>query len=161
MQNSPSDHRGDTSSARGDPRGASWWSHVRRCLGWRLVFFLATSLIVLMGARDWISTRLHREQMEDQLEDRAYDIGETLLFSTRAAMLANDWPRLEEDLANAARLERVVAVRIIGKDGVVGTSTDPGDIGRSYSLDEVACRNCHVGETGSRVPLSAERLPRP
>ena len=156
MKQASPDHREDTSSARGDPRGGSRWDHVRRCLGWRLVFFLAASLVVLMGARDWISMRLHREQMESQLEDRASDIGETLLFSTRAAMLANDWPRLEEDLANAAQLERVVAVRIIGKDGVVGTSTDPDDIGSTYSLDEVACRNCHVGEAGSSVPLSAE-----
>jgi two-component system NtrC family sensor kinase len=156
MKQASPDHREDTSSARGDPRGGSRWDHVRRCLGWRLVFFLAASLIVLVGARDWLSMRLHREQMESQLEGRASDIGETLLFSTRAAMLANDWPRLKEDLANAAQLERVVAVRIIGKDGVVGTSTEPDDLGRSYSLDEVACRNCHVGESRSNVPLSAE-----
>jgi two-component system NtrC family sensor kinase len=148
------DHREGADSARGNPRGVGRFEHLRRCLGWRLVFFLAASLFVLMGARDWVSMRMQRQQMEQQLEDRGVDVGETLLSSLRAAMLANDWPRLEQTLEDTARLERVAGARIIGKDGRVGTSADAGDIGMVYSLDEFACRNCHVGVESGEVALA-------
>jgi two-component system NtrC family sensor kinase len=145
-------HREDDRSARAGPRGAAW-EHMRHCLGWRLVFFLAACLVVFMGARDRISMNLQRQQMESQLEDRAVDIGEMLLTSTKAAMLANDWPRLEEDLANLARLERVVGIRIIGKDGIVGTSTDSDDIGTVVPVEGYSCQHCHPADGGAPAPL--------
>jgi two-component system NtrC family sensor kinase len=151
---SATDHH-DQNSARAGPHGAAW-RHARHCLGWRLVFFLAACLVVLMGTRDWVSMKLQRQQMERQLEDRAVDIGEMLLSSTRAGMLANDWPRLEEDLANLARLDRVVGIRIIGKDGVVGTSTDPADLGTVVPVEGYSCQHCHGADGTAPAPLESE-----
>lgn len=137
--------------ARVFPRGTDRFRHVRHCLGWRLVFFLAALLLVLMGGRDWMAMRLQRQQMEDQLEGRAVDIGETVLSSTRAAMLANDWPRLEEDLANLARLDRVVAVRIITPDGLVSVSSEPADVGSIHGRDGLSCAPCHQVHEGGAL----------
>ncbi|RKZ14721.1 hypothetical protein DRQ53_10875 [bacterium] len=137
----------DSHPARVRSRGTDALLHVRRCLGWRLVFFLAAMLLVLMGGRGWLSMGLQREQMEEQLEGRAVDIGEAVLSSTKAAMLANDWARLEEDLENIAGMDRVVAVRIIDTNGEVRVSTNPADVGSIYREDGFACEPCHRSDS--------------
>jgi two-component system NtrC family sensor kinase len=153
MNGSAAADRDPGHTPRAGPRGAVVWHHVRRCLGWRLVFVLAGALVLLLGARDLLSMRMQRQQLERQLEDRAVDIGETVLSSTRAAMLANDWARLEEDLENVARLERVVAVRLIGTDGMVDVSTRDEELGELYAEDGFACEPCHTDAGGRRPEM--------
>jgi two-component system NtrC family sensor kinase len=153
MRSPPTDPGSGPRHARAGPGIVDRIRHLRHCLGWRLVIFLAASLLVLLGASNWVSMRLHRQQLERQLEDRAVDIGETVLYSTRAAMLANDWPRLEEDLANLARSDRVLAVRLIRTDGKVGVSTESGDVGTEFPEDGFACDPCHRSET-PRTPVT-------
>ncbi len=147
MQSPPNDPGSGPRVARAGPAIADRIRHLRHCLGWRLVIFLAASLLVLLGASNWVSMRMHRHQLERQLEDRAVDIGETVLYSTRAAMLANDWPRLEEDLANLARSDRVLAVRLIRTDGKIGVSTESGDVGTEFPEGGFACDPCHRSES--------------
>jgi two-component system NtrC family sensor kinase len=153
MQSTSIDPGSGPRNARAGPGFGDRFRHLRHCLGWRLVIFLAASLVVLLGASNWVSMRLHRQQLELQLEDRAVDIGETVLYSTRAAMLANDWPRLEEDLANLARSDRVLAVRLIRTDGKVGVSTEVGDVGTEFPENGFACDPCHRSET-PRTPVT-------
>lgn len=130
-----------------------WFQHVRHCLGWRLVLWLALSLSVLLGASAWLSLRLHREQLQEQLEERAIELGETMLASMHFAMLENDRRFLEQLVDDIARGERVQALRIIGTGGEVGFSSIEGEDGKLMDVSAPSCAFCHADEV-VRAPLS-------
>ena len=126
---------------------------MRHCLGWRLVGLLAVSLFVVLGASSFVSMRMHHDHLEEQLEERAMELGRTVLSSLHYAMLENDRDHLQQIVANVSDSERVDAVRLISKSGMVGVTSEPGELGTTRALEHPSCTVCHVADP-PRLPSS-------
>jgi len=121
-----------------------WLHHIRHCLGWRLVFFLAGTLVILLGASNFLTLRLHQEHLRDQVVQRAVELGETVLSSTQYAMLENDQEHLQMIVSNVAGSDHVEAVRLFAKSGRIAASSREAELGDHRGLDEAPCSECHV-----------------
>ena len=119
---------------------------MRHCLGWRLVVLLAAALFVVLGLSSFVSLRMHYGQLREQLAVRAVEVGETVLASLEYAMLENDRDHLQQIVSNIASADRVDAVRLIGKSGMVGASSVPSELGVDRPIDHPGCRVCHQVE---------------
>ncbi|HKK72720.1 MAG TPA: HAMP domain-containing protein, partial [Candidatus Krumholzibacteria bacterium] len=126
---------------------------MRHCLGWRLVGLLAVSLFFVLGASSALSLRMHHDHLEEQLEERAMELGRTVLSSLHYAMLENDRDHLQQIVANVSDSERVDAVRLISKTGMVGVSSERSEQGTSRGLEHPSCTVCHREDT-PRLPSS-------
>ncbi len=117
------------------------------------MLWLALTLGVLLAASSWLSLRLHREQLEGQLVERAVELGETVLSSMHYGMLENDPAYLGQVVKDIARLERVLALRIIGTGGHVAYSSEAGESGKLMDTTAPSCAYCHADDL-ARIPLS-------
>lgn len=97
--------------------------------------------------------RLHREQLEAQLAERAVELGETVLSSMHYGMLENDRDYLGQVVQDIARSERVLVLRVIGTGGHVAFSSRKGESGKLMDATAPSCAFCHADDP-VRVPVS-------
>lgn len=127
--------------------------NMSRCLGWRLVFLLVGSLVVLLGASGWLALQLHRQHLLSLLEESAIGIGETILDGARFSMLENDQRNLARIVDNVGSRDIVVTLRLLDARGEVRYSNHQDEVGKISDLQAPLCQGCHTkGET--RTPAS-------
>lgn len=140
--------------AAGSGRGLSRvLREVPRSLGWRMVVILVCTLVVILGASDWLTLDLHRRHLTKLLEERAVGLSETILSSTHFSMLENDRRHLGQILENVGRQESVLALRLINAEGDVVFSKDSAEVGTTSDLGSALCQGCHAGNQ-ARIPAS-------
>ena len=74
-----------------------------RSLVWRLVVTLTASLLLILGFTGWQALNLHRKHLLSVQEEHAIVIGETILSSSRSAMLRNDTVHLAQIFESVGR----------------------------------------------------------
>jgi len=79
--------------------------------------------------------------------NHAANLADTVLKSTRYAMLKSDRETLATIVSNIGEQKGVEHVRIFNKKGVVNISAHPDETGRLLDKKEEGCVGCHVGET--------------
>lgn len=120
--------------------------YMSRCLGWRLVFLLVGSLVVLLGASGWFALQLHRQHLLSMLEESAIGIGETILDSARFSMLENDRQHLGRIIENIGSRDNVVTLRLLDARGEVRYSNHKGEVGETCDVQAPLCQGCHAGK---------------
>jgi len=79
--------------------------------------------------------------------DHAANLADTVLKSTRYAMLKSDRETLSTIVSNIGELKGVEHVRIFNKKGVVNISSHPDETGRLLDKKAEGCIGCHLTET--------------
>lgn len=79
--------------------------------------------------------------------DHAANLADTVLKSTRYAMLKSDRETLSTIVSNIGELKGVEHVRIFNKKGVVNISSHPDETGRLLDKKAEGCIGCHLAET--------------
>lgn len=77
-------------------------------------------------------------------------LADTLVRSTRYAMLKTDREMLQQTVLDVGRQPGVEQVRIFNKRGVVMFSSDPIEIGRALDKQAAGCSNCHSDGTPAK-----------
>jgi HAMP domain-containing protein len=70
-------------------------------------------------------------------------MADTIVKSTRYAMLENDRDMLQQSLFDIGSQQGVEHVRIFNKKGIVMFSSDPGEINRGVNKQAAGCNGCH------------------
>jgi len=138
--------------ARQQPSGNTGRRGLVRRLDLRLA--LATCLgaaAILVAAGAW-SIAQQREQMTGLLAVSAAGTADTILRSTREAMLANDPDDLARMLRTIGGQPGFERLRVFDKQGRIQASTDPADIGTLVDKQAEQCYACHrAGEPLHRL----------
>lgn len=79
-------------------------------------------------------------------------LADTIVKSTRYAMLKTDREMLQQTIVDIGSQPGVEHVRIFNKRGIVMFSSDPGEIHRALDKHDAGCSGCHSG------PVPATRL---
>lgn len=119
----------------------------RRPLRRRLAFKLAAALClgaaaVLVAAGLW-NVALQRAHMTELVRESADRGADLILGSTRTAMLDNRPEEVRRILEALGALRGVERVRIFDKQGRIGISTRPEEVGSLVDKDAEQCYGCH------------------
>lgn len=88
---------------------------------------------------------IHKDWQEFAVS-REVALGELILRSTRATMLASDWQRLEQTVSDLGSLDGVTHLRVFDKQGEIIFSARPEEVGSQVDKKSVGCAGCHLEE---------------
>lgn len=80
----------------------------------------------------------------------AADLADTVVKSTRYAMLHGDRESLRNIISNVGEQQQVEHVRIFNKKGLIMFSEDDAEISRFIDKTAAGCNNCHIGSETKR-----------
>ena len=82
--------------------------------------------------------------------EHASDLADTVVKSTRYAMLKGDRETLRQIIRNVGEQHQVEHVRIFNKKGLIMFSEDDSEVSRFMDKTAAGCNNCHVGAEAKR-----------
>jgi two-component system NtrC family sensor kinase len=104
---------------------------------------LCAGAALILIAADALNLRLQRRHLERLVGLSAERIAETIRSATRDAMLRNDAPDVHRILQNVGGQQGITRIRIFAKDGRIGTSTLPSEVGTLVDVKAEQCTACH------------------
>ncbi len=119
----------------------------RRPLRGRLAVRMGLALclgaaLILLAADAW-NLRLQRRHLEGLVGLSADRIAETIRGATRDAMLRNDAQDVHRIIQNVGAQQGITRVRVFNKEGRIGTSTLPSEVGTLVDVRAEQCTACH------------------
>jgi len=100
-----------------------------------------------------------KQDMIDNAAQSGRNIANTVLLSTRYAMLHNDRQHLGNIITNIGQHKGVEHLRVFNHDGFITFSRDPSEIGHQINKTVEGCSGCHSG-TKPAEQLAAEKQSR-
>lgn len=100
-----------------------------------------------------------RDNVRHDAELHAANLADTILKSTRYAMLKSDRQTLATIIGNIGQQSGVTHVRIFNKQGIVSFSAKTGEVGRQVNKSAEGCIACHRGPVPSATlgPMNQAR----
>jgi len=124
-------------------------------LGFKLVLFVGSILIVALGIFTYVSINSQKNQLTGEVLRGANRISETVKRSTRYDMLKYQSEDVHKIIETIGEQEGIEKIRVFNKEGEIMFSTDKKEIGSMVDKKAEACYACHSAES----PL--EKLPIP
>lgn len=117
-------------------------SRIRR-LSFRLV--LPTAVVTALLTATLVVLQLHTatKRVSENLDTYADLLGGMVLDGLREAMLADDRPLLEDQLARLSASKYVRRIDVVNKTGAVVFSSHPGAVGQRFDRNSESCTVCH------------------
>ena len=113
-----------------------------RSIGTKL-YLLLSIMVVLMLAIVGVSISLFSQQIEDNVRNHAFQVGDLLKRATYQSMLENDREHLRNIVENVGRESGIDAVRIYNGLGEEKISADSSTEGHVLSIRDPECAYCH------------------
>lgn len=104
-----------------------------------------------------ITLRTHRREMITQLTQSTDLLSETVKRSTRDYMLENRRDDLARQIEAIGHEQRIERVRVFNKQGKIGFSSEPGEIGQIVDKQAQSCFACHAQDQPLEKPTVSER----
>ena len=101
--------------------------------------------VILMAAGAW-NIALQRQHMTQLISTTATGTAETILRSTRDAMLAYEPDRVHAMIDTIGSQQGFDRIRIFDKQGRIQSSTDPADVGTMVDTNAEQCFVCHQAD---------------
>ncbi len=105
-----------------------WGKSIRRQLAWS---FSLVALVTILGSGYWLLA-LQRNILYEHSSKSAFDLAQTLAFSSASWVLANDVVGLQEVLKGAANTTNLKFAAVLSPRGEILASTQPEFIGRFF-----------------------------
>jgi hypothetical protein len=100
-----------------------------------------------------------KQDMIDDAAQSGRNIANTVVLSTRYAMLHNDRQHLGNIIANIGQQQGVEHLRVFNHDGLISFSRNTSEIGQQINKNTEGCSGCHSGLKPAAV-LAAEKQTR-
>lgn len=100
-----------------------------------------------------------KQDMIDDAAQHGRNISNTVVLSTRYAMLHNDRQHLDSIIANIGQHQGVEHLRVFNHEGVITFSRNQSEIGRQLNKKVEGCSGCHSG-TKPAEQLATEKQTR-
>jgi two-component system NtrC family sensor kinase len=114
----------------------------------------AASLLTI-GVFAWVSITTQRNQLINEVIRNASQFSDTVIRSTRHAMMENRWKMAYTIMDTIGQQEGIDRVRVFNKEGLIQFSTDRREEGKIVDKQAEACYSCHTAEK----PLERLKLP--
>ena len=123
---------------------AAEWKRQGRSLSAKLIALIFSAMVVIFALLGYANIRLHRHHLEAATLASAERVSDVIKRSTSYHMLRNDREALYNVIGTIAAEPGVVKVRIFDKEGRIGYSSDPNEVGRAVDKRGEACYACHA-----------------
>jgi len=121
-------------------------------LGTKLIVLLLGALLVIFAVLGYLTTRLHRQDLEAATLLSAERVSDVIRRNTTEYMLRNDREGLHHAISTMANEPGMVKVRVFDREGHITYSTNSSEINHTVDKDAEACYICHAhGQTLTRV----------
>ena len=117
---------------------------MRASLKFKVGLLLAAALALTVGTFTWLVVKNTRQAMLQQAVSHAAQLSETIINSTRFAMLENRPSFVDRIIGDVAAQQEIAKVRILNKNGTIIHSSDAAEIGTQVDQEAEACTACHV-----------------
>jgi len=118
----------------------------RNSLRFKLGFYLVVVLALVAFVFTLVNVRNQRKELLDQAETHAAQLSESIIKSTRFAMLENKPFFVDRIVADVAAEKDIDKVRILSKNGTIIHSSEASEIGSQVDQEAEACTACHLSE---------------
>jgi two-component system, NtrC family, sensor kinase len=118
-----------------------WWY---RRLGAKLIFWVVTVTVIVIGIFAYVNLTTQRQQLLDEAIWGARQLSGVLKLSLRFNMLKNYREALYSSIETIGTQEGIEKVRIFNKEGKIQFSSDWGEIGTMVGKKAEACYGCHA-----------------
>ncbi len=122
----------------------------RNSLKFKVGFFLVIALAAVVFLFTLLVVRNSREELLKQAVSDAAQLSETIINSTRFAMLVNKPSFVNSIIKDVAAHEDIDRVRILSKNGTIIHSSNAAEIGTKVDQEAEACLACHLVEQGRK-----------
>ncbi len=129
----------------------------RNSLKFKVGFYLVIALTLAVFVFTFQVVRSNRAQLLQQAVSHAAQLSETLIKSTRFAMLENKPSFIDRIVADVGALEDIDRVRILSKNGTIIHSSHTAEIGMQVDQEAESCLGCHLDEKSRKQTLNTAR----
>ncbi len=129
-----------------------------RSAAFELTLLVVLVMAVLTGLSTWLSLRLQREWLLEEVRRGLSLVSDTLHSSLRYGMMQNQRQEIRDSIERVASDTRIDRIRLIEHRGRITMSTRESDLHRLVERGTPGCAICHVGvdETVSPGTLAPE-----
>lgn len=117
-----------------------------RKIGFRLIFVVGLTSIIIIGVFAYISIKSHEAALTKEVERHAHQLSETVINSARYDMMLNQREHIQNLVNTIGRQPDIRDVRILNKEGVITYSSDYSLINQIVDMNAEACYACHVAD---------------
>lgn len=121
-------------------------SSLRARVALGVAFPVLLALLTLSITHYW----RERQQIEEQIQLNALQVGDVALAALRQSMLANKPSTMAEIITDIGRMTNIQRVQLIDRTYRVALDTTGGDQGRVRQADDPECSGCHEQPGDSR-----------
>jgi len=129
----------------------------RNSLKFKVGFYLVIALTLAVFVFTFQVVRSSRAQLLQQAVGHAAQLSETLIKSTRFAMLENKPSFVDRIVEDVGALEDIDRVRILSKNGTIIHSSHTAEIGMQVDQEAESCLGCHLDEKSRKQTLNTAR----
>ena len=129
----------------------------RNSLKFKVGFYLVIALTLAVFVFTFQVVRSNRAQLLQQAVSHAAQLSETLIKSTRFAMLENKPSFIDRIVEDVGALEDIDRVRILSKNGTIIHSSHTAEIGMQVDQEAESCLGCHLDEKSRKQTLNTAR----
>ncbi len=122
----------------------------RSSLKFKVGIYLVIALTIAVFVFTFQVVRNSREQLMQQAVSNAAQLSETLIKSTRFAMLENKPSFVDRIVEDVGAHEDIDKVRILSKNGTIIHSSYAPEIGSKVDQEAESCLACHLDEKSRR-----------
>ena len=109
-----------------------------------LAFGLITLLTIGIFADHII--KVQKSEHTENLARTASLLSDTVIRSTRGAMLGYEPKNIETIIETVGKLDNIAKLRIFNKEGLIKYSSNPDEIGRMVDMESEQCYACHAAD---------------
>lgn len=113
-------------------------------LGFRLIFVVALTSLVIIGVFAYFNIKSQSNSLIAEVERHANQLAETVISSTRYDMRLNQRERIQNTINSIGTQPQIRDVRIINKIGEIIYSSDSTNINKMVDKRAEACYACHA-----------------
>jgi two-component system, NarL family, nitrate/nitrite sensor histidine kinase NarX len=110
-----------------------------------LVFLVTTIALFSIIAYTFLLYHFQSKQLIENAQDTTAGLSSVIETSLEHALAHNDRAMVTELIESYGRQNTIERLRIINNQGQVTVSSNDGEAGRHYNLDEPVCQMCHAG----------------
>jgi len=114
-------------------------------LGIRIAAPAVGGVILLLILLAVLQYREVEQRAEETLDGYSELVGQLVLANLRDGMLANNRPATQGQLTHLQRLDPILEIRIVNKQGLVVFSSDETALGDRLDVEDPSCQACHAG----------------
>ena len=129
----------------------------RSSLKFKVGFYLVIALTVVVFVFTTLIVRNSREQLLQQSIGHAAQLSETLIKSTRFAMLENKPSFVDRIIEDVGAHHDIDRVRILSKNGTIIHSSHKAEIGTQVDQEAESCLGCHLDEQSRQASPMTSR----